>query len=224
MSFNVEVEGGTSVRLPTAGKYCDRDIVITATGGEGGSYDEGYEAGKQAEYDRFWDAFQLNGTRTDYYVAFNNAYWNDDSLRPKYPITCTNASSISARSTFYNSSITKILVPVVVTGVSMQDMFSRCSKLENIAKLVLNGVTSFTNTFASCSSLKHITIEGSIDVNISFANSDLLTTASVQSIIDRLKDLTGATAQTLTFHATVGAKLTAEQKATITAKNWTLVY
>lgn len=37
MSFNIEVEGGTSVRLPTAGKYCDRDIVITATGGGGGS-------------------------------------------------------------------------------------------------------------------------------------------------------------------------------------------
>ena len=33
MSFNIEVESGTSVRLPTAGKYCDRDIVVTATGG-----------------------------------------------------------------------------------------------------------------------------------------------------------------------------------------------
>lgn len=32
MSFNITVEGGTSVRLPTEGKYCDRDIVITATG------------------------------------------------------------------------------------------------------------------------------------------------------------------------------------------------
>ena len=37
MSFNIEVQGGSSVRLPTAGKYCDRDIVITATGdGSGG--------------------------------------------------------------------------------------------------------------------------------------------------------------------------------------------
>ena len=35
MSFNIEAESGTSVRLPTAGKYCDRDIVITATGGGG---------------------------------------------------------------------------------------------------------------------------------------------------------------------------------------------
>ena len=33
MSFNIEVEGGTSVRLPTKGKYCDRDIVVTAQGG-----------------------------------------------------------------------------------------------------------------------------------------------------------------------------------------------
>ena len=33
MSFNITVEGGSSVRLPTAGKYCDRDIVVTATGG-----------------------------------------------------------------------------------------------------------------------------------------------------------------------------------------------
>ena len=32
MSHNIVVEGGSSVRLPTSGKYCDRDIVITATG------------------------------------------------------------------------------------------------------------------------------------------------------------------------------------------------
>lgn len=37
MSFNITVEGGTSVRLPTAGKYCDRDIIVTATGCGGGA-------------------------------------------------------------------------------------------------------------------------------------------------------------------------------------------
>lgn len=35
MSWDITVEGGTTVRLPTAGKYCDRDIVITATGSSG---------------------------------------------------------------------------------------------------------------------------------------------------------------------------------------------
>ena len=35
--INLTVEGGTSKRLLTAGKYCDRDIVVTATGeGSGG--------------------------------------------------------------------------------------------------------------------------------------------------------------------------------------------
>ena len=33
MSHNITVESGKSVRLPTAGKYCDRDIVISAIGG-----------------------------------------------------------------------------------------------------------------------------------------------------------------------------------------------
>lgn len=33
MSHNIKVQGGTSVRLPTAGKYCDRDIIVTAEGG-----------------------------------------------------------------------------------------------------------------------------------------------------------------------------------------------
>lgn len=36
MSHNITVEGGTTVRLKTAGKYCDQDIVITATGSSGG--------------------------------------------------------------------------------------------------------------------------------------------------------------------------------------------
>lgn len=35
----ITVPGGTSIRLATAGKYCDRDIVVTATGG---STDEGW--------------------------------------------------------------------------------------------------------------------------------------------------------------------------------------
>lgn len=52
MSHNITVEGGTSVRLLTAGKYCDRDIVITATGGGGG--DAGLPDGySRVDYIRF---------------------------------------------------------------------------------------------------------------------------------------------------------------------------
>ena len=41
MSHNVTVQGGKSVRLPTAGKYCEQDIIITAEGG-GGELPSGY--------------------------------------------------------------------------------------------------------------------------------------------------------------------------------------
>ena len=32
MNFHITVEAGKSIRLPVAGKYCDRDIIITALG------------------------------------------------------------------------------------------------------------------------------------------------------------------------------------------------
>lgn len=37
--FNIEIAGGSTVRLPTAGKYCDRDIVVTGLGGGSGNVD-----------------------------------------------------------------------------------------------------------------------------------------------------------------------------------------
>lgn len=37
--IEITVDGGTSKRLLTAGKYCDRDILVTATGGGGGKPD-----------------------------------------------------------------------------------------------------------------------------------------------------------------------------------------
>ncbi len=38
----ITVLGGTSVRLPTAGKYCEKDIVISATGGDHEQYKGSY--------------------------------------------------------------------------------------------------------------------------------------------------------------------------------------
>ena len=32
-TLNITIAGGTSKRLPTAGKYCEQDIIITAEGG-----------------------------------------------------------------------------------------------------------------------------------------------------------------------------------------------
>ena len=45
-----------------------------------------YDAGKQAEYDAFWDIVQQNGERTDYGFAFSADLWSKATFKPKYPI------------------------------------------------------------------------------------------------------------------------------------------
>ena len=90
--------------------------------------------------------------------------------------------------------------------------------------LILPEFFNYSNSFIGCYYLANLTINGVIGGSINLKDSNLLSAESIQGVIDCLKDLTGATAQTLTFHKDVGAKLTDAQKATITAKNWTLVY
>lgn len=66
-------------------------------------------------------------------------------------------------------------------------------------------------------------VEESIPLSLSLAGQYMLSAETVQSVIDGLKDLTGQSPMKLTLHKNIGEKLTDEQKAAITAKNWTLV-
>ncbi len=106
------------------------------------------------------------------------------------------------------------------------NMFYNQTKLKTIlGAMDLSSCTNTSNAFSSCSALEDIEFEKeTIKISIYFTSCSLLSAESIQSIIDGLADLTGSTAQTLTVHATVGAKITDEQKAAISAKNWTLVY
>jgi hypothetical protein len=97
------------------------------------------------------------------------------------------------------------------------------SAIETISgTLDFTSATNVANMFNLCANLKNVTFApNTLSISISLANSSLLTTDSVQSIIDGLKTLDeGATAQTLTLHKNI--VLTDEQKATINAKGWTL--
>jgi hypothetical protein len=106
-------------------------------------------------------------------------------------------------------------------------VFGALSALEIIdgQPLNLSKVTVMYNPFNYDYELREVRfVENTIGINITFAHCSLLSDETIQSIIYGLKDLTGGTSQTLTLHKTVGNKLTDTQKATITAKNWTLVY
>ena len=91
--------------------------------------------------------------------------------------------------------------------------------------LNLNKAANTTNMFQECYVLEEVRfVEGTIPMSISFSSSPNLSDATRQSIIDGLADLTGGTAQTITFHKDIEAKLSEEQKAQITSKNWTLAF
>lgn len=124
----------------------------------------------------------------------------------------------------YNSSLEEI----DLSGLShlkvgnAQDAFRNCTLLK-----VIRGIFDFTNAtvvssfLANCKLLEEIRIkEMSLSKSFSAGNSPLLSDESIQSIIDGLE--TVETSQTLTLHADVKAKLTENQIAQITSKNWTL--
>lgn len=240
MSENIEIslDAGKSYLLETAGKICDKNIVIK----------------NKAAHDTFWDIYQQNGNRMDYNMAFAGVGWTDETFKPKYNITAVETGSLFQKN--YITDMVKILEDCGVeldlskgtegvylvnacnslTRLPVLDCRNRaninyfiisCSSLYSIEKVILkdDGTQAFNNySFLGLPRLEEIRFEGCIGKSLAIKDSSKLSAASVQSIIDCLKDLTGQTQQTLTFHATVGANMTDAQKAAITAKNWQLVY
>lgn len=212
--------------------FIDEAKAAIDSRGSGGDSTEQYEAGrlegiaqgKQESYDAFWDAYQAEGKRTNYRYAFysqSSGTWDDDLYNPKYPITATE--NYGGDSMYQVSPITDTKVDIEI-GANASYIFLGCTRLKTIRKLTVSENTTYNRWFEACEALENVTFEGVIASNISFHQNPLLTNASVQSVIDHLKDFTGGTTQTLTLHNKVGGNLTDEQKAAITAKNWTLVY
>ena len=104
--------------------------------------------------------------------------------------------------------------------------FSANQKMVSIlGEFDFSSLVNCNASFEDCFALQDIRFKaGTLSKSLGMVNSGMLTDESIQSILDGLADLTGGTAQTFTFHATVGARLTEAQKAAVTAKNWTLVY
>lgn len=153
MSFNIEVEGGSSVRLPTAGKYCDRDIVITATGGGG---DHSMEDGL------------LNNTLTEYYndritSVRQNAFANSTLVSVSLPkVTVIGGNTFSACFNLVNVNLPEL---VVLSGHSH---FDSCRAIE-IIKLPKVNVISIS-AFINCPKLKTVVLPRQNITNIESIN------------------------------------------------------
>ena len=249
-------EGAT---LNTAGKYCDKDIEIVpnlqekvATESGIVTADEGcsglksvdttpvYEAGKKAEYDAFWDAYQYNGFRDVYAYAFAGIGWTKETFNPKYSIVATNAYHLfqnsyanlndiytvldekglvldfsmctTADAAFYGCYIEKLRRLDFTSLNSASDIFSYSSRLHTIEALVIKETTKFFNLFIDCSVLTNLIIEGTIGQNgFNVQWSKSMSHDSLMSIINALKDYSEDTSGT-DWLVTIGS----ENKAKLT--------
>lgn len=169
--------------------------------------------GGDNHYDMFWDSFQNYGDRKDYRFAFAYNGWNDECFDPKYPIGKENKTATQyVKSVFeYNGLITDIKSDIIAVNTSntTDRLFAGCTSLITIRKLKLGKNATFSGWFQGVNKLQNITIEGSIDVTISFAWSPL-SKDSIYSVINALSDTTSE--GTATF------KKTAVNKAFETAE------
>lgn len=154
--------------------------------------------------------------------TFNNLFYNCktlESIEQFNVSSATNLASLFARSNNLKS-VDFVNSTSKVTNFS--GLFAGKTVLETVKGLDLSSATNLASMFASCSNLKNITfVENSIKINFNLGSSSLLSDESIQSLINGLA--TVKTAQKLTIHNDVATKLTNEQKATISSKNWNIV-
>jgi len=209
-----------------------------------------FDAGVRREYDKFWDNFQGNGEKKGYNYAFYGYGWNDQNFRPKYDIKptdfaqafngchITDLAAILTDSgvtldtsgtggfsySFYNSRLTHLPVISTVGAGKISYTFYQMLSLHTIDKVIFKDDGSQTFEYAFyCPALVNLTVEGVIGSNPSFGLCTKLSVDSLMSIINALKDYSGAgTTKTLSLGAANLGKLSAEQKQLATEKGWTL--
>lgn len=184
---------------------------------------EVYEAGKKAENKRFWDAFQKNGTRTDYEYAFYGKSWHADTFYPTHDIRPTKSNYMfsgfgspyvnlvlrlkacgvvldfsqitTSNREFYLAKMFDIPVLDFSNCTTMTSTFDYCNFKEIKLKIPEKGDTVFSGTFNRCYDLGTFEIvSGIIGKSISFSSSPL-TVASIKNIAEHLKDYSGTTSE-----------------------------
>jgi hypothetical protein len=177
-----------------------------------------YESGKKSQYDEFWDAFQRNGTRTNYTYAFQ--YWGQDYIRPKYKIVPTirclhqlfqyNPNLKKVESAFFDFSQMEAAVSTNTGAYNTfaycegleevedigfppyyySETFYKCSKLHTIACINSNDNTVYSQyVFWQCISLVNLTVNGTIGQNnFNLQWSTKLSKESITSVVNALSE------------------------------------
>lgn len=161
--FNIEVEGGSRVRLLTGGKYCPEDIIVTAKGGAGGgeSVFDKYVAGETTEIESAATKIVANAFYSNQIItsasfpnattvgksAFNRALALTNLHLPK--ATVLNESALASC-----NKLVGVELPNVRTVYRY--VFQYCELLESIDCHQLTYIAAYA--FQYCYSLKSVII------------------------------------------------------------------
>ena len=180
-------------------------------------FDEVYEAGKKAEYERFWNACLENGTRTKYDYAFSGGSWNDATYNPPYDMKATSCINM-----FRESKITNVKKALDLSGVTSIYIFAYAYDLTDIPLIIVDKNTTYGNWFMSNGVLKNVTFQGEIASSIDFTYAPLLSKASMTSVINALSTTTTGLSVTFRKVAKEREFTTSEWDSLIATKpNWT---
>ena len=147
-------------------------------------------------------------------------YYTNNLKSVTFPSTLRTIGYQSFRNQSY---ITELVIPHGVKTIS-SNAFSGCNGVQRL--YLPNTLTSCSNNaFTPTSNMTSFEVEQDFNCDLSpnvvFSNANLSADVMV-NVFNNLKDRTGEQAYTLTFGATNIAKLTAEQIAIATDKNWNL--
>ena len=114
-----------------------------------------------------------------------------------------------------------------VKGSNFISMFSACSNLETISLINIHNTDNsrdLLSMFEGCSKLKNITFEDSINADISFYYTKILTYNSIKSILIACAATTNSNSKTITFNQSIQDQNQELQNlvAQCTSKGWTV--
>jgi hypothetical protein len=143
----------------------------------------GTEHGQMLERDAFWNAYTNNNKRTYWRYAFAEQGWVDANFKPPYTIIPTS----DARYMFQNTGITSIdETQVDFSKLSnFRDTFYSANSLVNLRLKIKDTATFGANAFLECTSLKNLTIIGTIGgAGLDLSDCTSLSLDSIKSVLD----------------------------------------
>ena len=122
-----------------------------------------FNAGKDAEWNAFWDAYQSKGARGSYTWAFYGNGWNDTTFKPKYDIIFASGGNNntqvfnSAQFTDFAGILERqgvILDTSAYSGSNPVEWFYNCSRVTRVPTIdISNAPNGCGNLFSYCSKL-----------------------------------------------------------------------